>query len=141
MFVLDSRLDQDTYVLGDFSLCRLLLMNDAQYPWFILVPRQEDVTEVFQLTLEDQTQLWQETTALAGLLKDAFAADKMNIATLGNMVAQLHIHVIARRKTDPAWPAPVWGKHAARPYTSDEVQAVQERLRLVLPEGFVWSPA
>ena len=141
MFTLDPRLAQDTHFLGDFPLCRLLLMNDAQYPWFILVPRQADVTEIFQLSLEEQAVLWQEATVLAELLKDAFAADKMNVAALGNVVAQLHVHVIARRKADPAWPAPVWGKQEARPYTQDEVLAIEERLKLVLPEGFVWSPS
>lgn len=139
MFTLDSRLEQDTQVLGDFPLCRLLLMNDAQYPWFILVPRCEEVSEIFQLRAEDQCQLWQEVSELAELLKDAFSADKMNVASLGNQVPQLHVHVIARRRNDAAWPAPVWGKHPAKPYTAEQILAVQERLKLVLPAEFVWS--
>lgn len=141
MFTLDTRLEQDTRVLGDFPLCRLLLMNDAQYPWFILVPRREEVSEVFQLSQEEQQQLWQEASDLAQLLKDSFAADKMNIATLGNMVPQLHVHVIARRRGDAAWPAPVWGKHPAQAYTAEQIAAVQERLKLVLPAEFIWSQA
>ena len=137
MFVLDSRLAQDSLVMGDFPLCRLLLMNDRQYPWFILVPKREEVSELFQLDQGDQQLLWQETTLLAETLKDTLAADKMNIATLGNMVGQLHMHVIVRRKDDVAWPAPVWGKHPAQPYSPEEVQAMRDKLRLVLSEQFV----
>lgn len=136
MFVLDSRLQQDTLSLGDFPLCRLLLMNDAHYPWFILVPRREEVSELFQLDAQDQQALWQETTLLAETLKDAFGADKMNIAALGNMVGQLHMHVIVRRREDAAWPAPVWGKHPAQPYSEEQVAAIKDRLRLVLTDNF-----
>lgn len=139
MFVLDSRLQQDTLLVGDFPLCRLLLMNDRQYPWFILVPRREDVSELFQLDANDQLALWQETTTLAELLKDTFAADKMNVATLGNMVSQLHMHVIVRRRDDAAWPAPVWGKHAAQLYSEEQVAAVKARLRLVLTDDFCFA--
>jgi diadenosine tetraphosphate (Ap4A) HIT family hydrolase len=139
MFVLDSRLQQDTLLVGDFPLCRLLLMNDRQYPWFILVPRREDVSELFQLDAGDQLALWQETTGLAELLKDTFAADKMNVATLGNVVSQLHMHVIVRRRDDAAWPAPVWGKHAAQPYSEEQVAAVKARLRLVLTDDFCFA--
>lgn len=136
MFVLDSRLQQDTLPLGDFPLCRLLLMNDAHYPWFILVPRREEVSELFQLDAQDQQALWQETTLLAETLKDTFGADKMNVATLGNMVGQLHMHVIVRRREDAAWPAPVWGKHPAQPYSEEQVAAIKDRLRLVLTDNF-----
>lgn len=139
MFTLDSRLQQDTVAVGDFPLCRLLLMNDAQYPWFILVPRREDVSELFQLDEQDQRALWRETTFLAEVLKDSFAADKMNVATLGNMVAQLHMHVIVRRRDDAAWPAPVWGRQAAVPYTVLQIERVKERLRLVLTEDFCFA--
>lgn len=109
MFALDPRLEQDTLLLGDFSLSRLLLMNDARYPWFILVPRREDVTELFQLDVDDRQALWREATLLAEVLKDTFRADKMNVANLGNVVSQLHMHVIVRRRGDDAWPGPVWG--------------------------------
>ena len=136
MFVLAEQLAKDTLPIGDFPLCRLLLMNDRQYPWFILVPRREDVSELFQLDEPDQRQLWKETTQLAEMLKDTFAADKMNVATLGNMVSQLHMHVIVRRKGDPAWPAPVWGKHPAQPYSAAELQGIRDKLGLVLTEDF-----
>ncbi|QLC74296.1 HIT domain-containing protein [Pseudomonas sp. LPB0260] len=136
MFALDSRLQQDTLVIGDFPLCRLLLMNDAHYPWFILVPRREEVSELFQLDAGDQRALWQEITLLAETLKDTFAADKMNIATLGNVVSQLHMHVIVRRRGDAAWPAPVWGRNPALPYGDDQVAAIKAKLRLVLTDNF-----
>ncbi len=139
MFVLDSRLQQDTVPIGDFPLCRLLLMNDAHYPWFILVPRREDVSELFQLDASDQQALWQEATRLAEMLKDTFAADKMNVATLGNMVNQLHMHVVVRRREDVAWPAPVWGKHPAQPYSEEQVAAIKAKLRLVLTEDFCFA--
>ncbi len=136
MFVLDERLQQDTVTLGDFPLCRLLLMNDASYPWFILVPRREEVSELFQLDSADQQLLWREATALAEMLKDTFGADKMNVATLGNVVSQLHVHVIARRRGDTAWPAPVWGFQSAKPYSEAQLAAIKQKLKLVLTDGF-----
>lgn len=138
MFVLDSRLVQDTFVVGDFPLCRLLLSNDSNYPWFILVPRRADIAEVFQLPETDQHQLWKETTLLSGLLHEAFTADKLNVAALGNVVNQLHMHVIVRYRSDAAWPAPVWGKHPARPYTQGEIAAVREQLKAVMPDDFTF---
>ena len=136
MFVLDSRLAQDTVAIGDFPLCRLLLSNDSNYPWFILVPRRPDISEVFQLVTADQLQLWQETTSLSRLLKDSFNADKLNIAALGNVVSQLHMHVIVRYREDAAWPAPVWGKHPAQPYTFEQLLAIRDRMRGLLVDDF-----
>ena len=139
MFALDSRLQQDCLLIGDFPLCRLLLMNDSNYPWFILVPRREEVSELFQLDADDQRQLWREATLLAETLKDTFAADKMNVATLGNVVNQLHMHVIVRRREDAAWPAPVWGRHPAQPYSEQQVGQIIDKLRLVLTEDFQFA--
>lgn len=136
MFVLDSRLQQDTIALGDFALSRLLLMNDAQFPWFILVPRREDVSEIFQLDPDEQQMLWREATGLAEVLKDTFNADKMNVANLGNVVSQLHMHVIVRRRDDAAWPGPVWGKVPPRPYAAEELQVLRAKLRMVLGDDF-----
>ena len=136
MFTLDSRLQQDTLIVGDFALCRLLLMNDTQFPWFILVPRRADVGEIFQRDIADQRLLWQETSELAETLKDTFAADKMNVASLGNMVSQLHMHVIVRRRDDAAWPAPVWGKLPAQPYSAEQLAVVMAKLRMVLADDF-----
>ena len=129
MFVLDSRLQQDSLVLGEFALCQLLLSKDANYPWFILVPKRAGISEVFELDAAEQQQLWQETIALAEALKASYSADKMNVATLGNVVSQLHMHVIVRQRDDTAWPAPVWGKCPAAAYTDDQVQAIRQRLR------------
>ena len=139
MFVLDTRLHEDTWLIGDFPLCRLLLSNDSNYPWFILVPRREGISELFQLDDRDQQLMWSETTALAGLLKGLFGADKMNVATLGNVVSQLHMHVIVRYQADAAWPAPVWGKHSAKPYTQAEVDVIRDKLKSVLDGGFIFS--
>ncbi|CAM3789531.1 Histidine triad (HIT) protein [Pseudomonas reidholzensis] len=136
MFVLDSRLQQDSIVLGDFALCRLLLSKDANYPWFILVPRRAEISELFELDPADQQQLWQETTYLAQALKQSFAADKMNVATLGNVVSQMHMHVIVRRRDDAAWPAPVWGKVPALAYSEAQLLALRQRLRDVLNDDY-----
>jgi len=139
VFALDQRLQQDTLTIGDFPLCRLLLSNDSNYPWFILVPRINGISEVFQLSVIDQQKLWNETTTLAQLLSDGFGADKMNIGALGNVVSQLHVHVIVRKRDDMAWPAPVWGKHPARPYTEEQVAAIRARLRELSPADFIFS--
>ena len=141
LFELDSRLKQDGVILGRFPLSLLLLMNDSRYPWFILVPRREEVSELFQLDAADQRSLWRETLLLAELLKDTFKADKMNVATLGNVVSQLHMHVIVRRKDDPAWPAPVWGKHPAKAYSDEQVAALRDKLRMVLDDDFQFAGA
>ena len=136
MVEMDSRLQQDTYVLGDFPLCRVLLSKDANYPWFILVPRRAGVSELFDLSLEDQAQLWKETTYLAEVLKGEFKADKMNVATLGNVVSQMHMHVIVRHTHDAAWPAPVWGKVPAVEYAPGQVDAIGQRLRALLNDDY-----
>ncbi|WP_342653415.1 HIT domain-containing protein [Pseudomonas sp. F3-2] len=139
MFVLDPRLMQDTLPVGDFPLCRLLLSNDSNYPWFILVPRRADISEVFELSESEQTQLWKETSQLAQILSELFSADKMNVAALGNVVKQLHMHVIVRHIGDAAWPAPVWGKMAASPYSTGEVADIMSRLKPVLTSEFVFA--
>ncbi|MBC3504105.1 HIT domain-containing protein [Pseudomonas sp. SWRI59] len=136
MFEMDTRLQQDCLVLGDFPLCRLLLSKDANYPWFILVPRRAGVSEVFDLSQEDQAQLFKETTDLSQALKGEFKADKMNVATLGNVVSQLHMHVIVRRHGDVAWPAPVWGKVPAGEYAPGQVDAIRQRLRTLLDNDY-----
>lgn len=123
-------------MLGDFALCQLLLSRDANYPWFILVPRRAEVSELFDLSLDDQHLLWQETTQLAEALKRSYGADKMNVATLGNVVSQMHMHVIVRQHDDVAWPAPVWGKCPAVAYTDAQVQAIRARVRNLHLEGF-----
>lgn len=129
MFKLDERLLKDTVALGDLALCRVLLMNDSRYPWLILVPRCADMSEVFQLSAAEQQQLWQETSHVGQVLKDVFQADKINIATLGNVVKQLHMHVVVRMQDDAAWPSPVWGNGAAQAYTGEALAAMLARLQ------------
>lgn len=132
MITFDPRLLNNCEVLGKFELCHVLLMRDANYPWCVLVPDRENKTEVFELSQEDQEQLQRESTALLAFLKKEFNADKMNVAALGNVVAQLHIHHIVRYKTDVAWPAPVWGAFPAKDYSNDELT---ERVNCLL-NGF-----
>ncbi|HIF18541.1 MAG TPA: HIT domain-containing protein [Cycloclasticus sp.] len=121
-FELHPRLTEDTYYLGDFPLCALLLSKDANYPWYILVPRQEGISEAFQLCAIDQQQLQVESLQLSKALNDGFQAAKMNIAALGNMVPQLHLHHIVRYKADIAWPNPVWGFADAIVYDEQQLQ-------------------
>jgi diadenosine tetraphosphate (Ap4A) HIT family hydrolase len=131
-FQLHPRLQQDCITIGRFELCRLLMMNDSQYPWFILVPEISNLTELYQLDKTQREMLMEESCYLAENLAKLFQADKMNIANIGNMVAQLHIHHIVRYQTDNAWPAPVWGRFAAVPYTEaqreERVSQVTARL-------------
>jgi len=111
-------------------------MNDANYPWFILVPDRDDITEIHQLSAADQNQLIAESSRIASIIDRLFDADKINIAALGNSVPQLHIHHIVRYKTDAAWPVPVWGKLAAIPYTDDNIGIIISKLRRELSAGF-----
>lgn len=125
-FSLNSRLKADTIKIAEFELSELLLMNDKNYPWFILVPRRDDISEVFQLNDQDQTQLYREISYLSEILKNFYQADKVNIGALGNMVPQLHIHVIMRFKNDIAWPKPVWGLFEAINYSDDEITQISK---------------
>jgi diadenosine tetraphosphate (Ap4A) HIT family hydrolase len=130
---LHPQLQKDCLLVGRFPLCRLLLMHDANYPWFILVPDREGICEIFQLSEEDQIQLLRESSLLSAVLVERFHADKLNIAALGNVVPQLHLHHVVRYRDDPAWPAPVWGRVPARPYTPEGLSAVLAALRTGLP--------
>ena len=128
---LHPQLQQDCEPVAKLRLCHVLLMRDANFPWFILVPDRDKTTEIYQLTSEDQQQLIQESSYLAKCLVQAFAADKINIAALGNVVPQLHIHHIVRYRHDPAWPAPVWGKVPAKPYSEKGLTEIVNRLKAV----------
>ena len=108
-FTLHPQLVADTVAVGDLALCRVLLSKDANYPWLILVPRRPDIVELIDLTAVDRAALSAEIDAAARALKATVPCDKLNVAALGNMVPQLHVHIIARRHGDPAWPKPVWG--------------------------------
>ena len=141
IFDLDHRLAADCLVLGDAPLCRLLMMNNADYPWFILVPRRASVREMHDLDAADRAQLFAESCALALAMEAAFAPDSLNVAKLGNVVAQLHLHHVARYRTDPAWPGPVWGRVGGSVYTPDQAQAIVDRLRKRLGLPVAWSCA
>ena len=134
MFQLDPRLQRDCIVLGDFPLCRLLLMNDATYPWFILVPRRAGSREIHQLSDADQQQLWQESARLARWMESRFSYDKLNVAALGNVVSQLHLHHVGRSQTDPCWPGPVWGQQPARVYQTGDIDRIIKLVRTDLDE-------
>lgn len=137
MFELHPQLINDTVVVGNFRLSLLLLHKDGNYPWCILVPKREDVREVHQLAPEDQIQLLSESIRLAGVMEDLYAPDKLNIASLGNLVPQLHIHHIARFTHDACWPKPVWGQVPPVPYTQDALDKRLEQLRYSLQgDGF-----
>lgn len=127
-FQLHPRLEQDSIAIGQFDLTELRLINDSQYPWFILVPKRPDISEVYQLPETEQQLLQQESSLLAKTLSELYKADKMNIAAIGNMVPQLHIHHIVRYKADIAWPAPVWGKFKAIPYSEKQIEIIVAQL-------------
>ena len=127
-FSLHPRLQQDCIELGRFSLCRVLLLNDARYPWCILVPEREGVREIHDLEVEDQHQLLTESVQLSRFLAETFQADKMNVAALGNLVPQLHLHHIVRYRTDAAWPGPVWGALPPEPYDDEALAGMREKL-------------
>ena len=132
-FSLDPQLAADTHLVVRWSLSEVLLMDDARFPWVILVPRVPDVTEAFQLTDDQQHQLLRETTETGRALCGAFGADKINTAALGNVVSQLHVHVIARFHDDAAWPRPVWGTGTACRYDAGPLAEMLTRLRAALP--------
>ena len=131
-FVLDPRLKADTQHVAALPLCDVLLMNDARYVWLILVPRLAGCTEILDLPEAGRTQLWQEINQIAAVLRGAVPCDKLNIGALGNIVRQLHVHVIARNEGDAAWPGPVWGQGVARRYGDAELQSIIQRLRETL---------
>lgn len=132
-FTLHPQLAQDSIAVGHFDLCQLRLINDCQYPWFILVPEHADISEIFQLAPAEQQQLQHESCLLAAELSSLYQADKMNIAAIGNLVPQLHLHHIVRYRQDPTWPAPIWGKLPLQAYGSAQLSAelsrVQQRLK------------
>ena len=129
-FKLDSRLAADTIPLGEFSLCRVLLMKDSRFPWLILVPRRPGLVEIHDLEPAARATLIEEVAFASEKLKEATGAKKINIGALGNIVSQLHVHVVARFEGDAAWPGPVWGSGPAIPYAEGE--APVEHLRKIL---------
>ena len=126
-FLLDSRLQADALPIGDLALSAVLLLDDSRFPWFVLVPRRPNLTEVTDLSEDDATTLIGELRLAARVMLDLAKPDKINIGALGNLVPQLHLHVVGRFRSDPAWPSPAWGFGARRPYPDHASAALAER--------------
>ncbi|MCA3695768.1 HIT domain-containing protein [Aquidulcibacter sp.] len=127
-FSLDPRLAADTLFAAQFRLCEVRVMNDARYPWIVAIPRVPGAVELFNLSPQDGQQAWAEIQALGRLVGDLPNVGKVNIGALGNMVRQLHIHIVGRLEGDPAWPGPVWGHSPTQPYGPDEAVALIEQV-------------
>jgi diadenosine tetraphosphate (Ap4A) HIT family hydrolase len=130
-FTLHPTLARDTVEVARLPLCRVLLMNDRRFPWLILVPERgerDSVREIHELSAVDRTELIEEIARVSEVLKRLFQPDKLNVGALGNIVPQLHVHLVARTAADPAWPGPVWGSGAAVPYEVDELEEIRGRL-------------
>jgi diadenosine tetraphosphate (Ap4A) HIT family hydrolase len=128
-FDLDPRLTGDTLAVGDLALCRVLLMRDARYAWLVLVPRRAGLVEVADLAEDERALLWREVDVAGAALRAVAPCDKLNIGALGNIVRQLHVHVVARREGDAAWPGPVWGFGTAEAYVTGEAERVAGLMR------------
>ena len=131
-FVVHARLEADAQFVADWSLSRALVMNDARYPWLVLVPRRADLTEMHDLPAADRAVLMEEIARASAALKLFSGAAKINVGALGNLVPQLHIHIVARNPGDFAWPGPVWGQDVAQPYEPAALAAFVARLRAAL---------
>ena len=131
-FALHPRLAADTLPVGDLGLCTVRLMNDARFPWLILVPRRPDAVELYDLTAAERSQCMEETASAARALAEVTSAFKMNVGAIGNIVSQLHIHVVARHEDDLVWPAPVWGTGPSRPYEAEAAQTLVDALSATL---------
>ena len=131
MFALDQKLQADTFFVHDFKISTLLLSNNANYPWLILVPRQAGLVELTDLSFEDQTEVLREINVVSELLQKECKPVKLNVAALGNIVRQLHIHIIARFENDASFPNPVWGSDS-KPYTKQEAVALINKIKSYL---------
>ena len=134
MFQIDPQLAGDTLEVASLTLCQVLLLNDRRYDWLVLVPRRESVTEILDLSPQDQAQLWREVTLVAQVLQSAQPDLKLNIGALGNVVRQLHLHILLRQEGDPAWPGPVWGHSPRESFEMEAGRAAAERWRLLIEE-------
>lgn len=132
-FELDPRLARDTVYVADWNLCRILLMDDAQFPWLVLVPRRPGLVELDELDETDRTRLMHEIQRAMKTLRSVVECDKLNVGALGNLVSQLHVHVVARRRDDAAWPGPVWGFGPAHHYMPE---ARDKLVKALYREGY-----
>jgi diadenosine tetraphosphate (Ap4A) HIT family hydrolase len=133
-FTLDERLAKDSISVTTSGLCDVRLMKDRRWPWLVLVPRRPGITEIFDLMPLDQVLLTFETNRAAEVLRAMTGATKINIGALGNIVRQLHVHVIARFEGDANWPGPVWGHGKAEPYADDDMNSLMAKLRDTLSQ-------
>lgn len=127
-FVLDPRIAADSYPVTELNLCTVRLQRDANYPWLVLVPRRASAVEIVDLDPSDRATLLDEIVRASAALRDTVPCDKLNVASFGNAVRQMHIHVIARTFTDPSWPKPVWGVVPAKLYPPGEAEALAAKL-------------
>ncbi len=130
-FVLDARLQADSCLLGFLSLSQLRLINNGLFPWFILVPQVEQY-EIHQLAQEQQIQLLGEMTAVSRFVEAEYQTDKINVAAIGNIVRQLHVHIVGRYETDPCWPGVVWGVKEKKSYSPQEIEVIKDKLKKYL---------
>lgn len=135
-FTLHADLKRDGIPIGRFALCQVLLINDAHYPWFVLVPQQDGISDTIDLNKKDHAILWEESRIFSKAIMAAFEGQKLNVAALGNMTPQLHIHHIVRYKSDAAWPGPIWGKHSLSAYKDAEVDVIKNKLKAQNISGF-----
>ncbi len=131
-FDLHPDLKRDGIEMGSFDLCRVLLINDTSYPWFVLVPERAAISDTIDLSATEHAQLWVESRLFGEAIMKAFDGEKLNVAALGNMTPQLHVHHIVRFKSDPAWPAPIWGKRPMSPYDQQAIDSIKQALNAVL---------
>lgn len=136
-FQLHPDLARDGILVGRFELCLVLLINDSAYPWFVLVPQRNNIRDPIDLTHDDYQLLSEESRALGIAVMKSFQGEKLNIAALGNMTPQLHVHHIVRYANDPAWPAPIWGKQPMQPYEESSITEIRKRLSKAKMSGFV----
>lgn len=136
IFDLDPRLSAETVLVTSWPVSRVLLQDDARFPWLILVPQRAGLSELFELEPDDRHQLAREVDAAARTLKEETGALKINVGALGNIVRQLHVHIVARREGDAAWPGPVWGKGAREPMSPDARAALLKKLQGRLSGAF-----
>ena len=131
-FALDPRLAADTFEVGDLALSRVLLMNDRRYPWLVLVPRAENLREIVDLETQARAALMEEIAAASRFVRGLPGVEKINVGALGNIVGQLHVHVLGRAVGDPAWPGPAWGVGTARRYAPAQAAALIAQARSAL---------
>ena len=139
MFPLHKRLQEDTFQLGSLSLSRVLLMNDSSFPWLILVPDREGIREIHELSAYDRSVLVEEISVSSKIVQMLFAPEKINIGALGNLVPQLHVHIVGRFRSDRSWPGPVWGSGPGRPYAADALSGISSRIIHAFQQKGVWT--